>query len=155
MISDDSERGATVINDRSDARKRIGRGGMADILSAAICCSTGKWPYKVLFPEFAAESDSVEQFRQGGAVGGRPLHRNIIASIRLGQRGGHLLHRRGGGGRAARWPRSSPRPAADQPAGPAEIASEVAAALRFAQNDDHVTHHDIKPGDNVIGSTVR
>ena len=55
---------ATVINDRYEIHKRIGRGGMADVFSARDLLLDRQVAVKVLFPEFATDANFVERFRR-------------------------------------------------------------------------------------------
>ncbi len=50
---------ATVINDRYEIHKRIGRGGMADVFSARDLLLDRQVAVKVLFPEFATDANFV------------------------------------------------------------------------------------------------
>ena len=97
---------ATVINDRYEVHKRIGRGGMADVFSARDLLLDRQVAIKVLFPEFAIDANFVERFRreaQSAANLVAPQHRQ---RVRLGQVRRHLLHRdgRGAGTHARRHP---------------------------------------------------
>ncbi|MDA3010616.1 MAG: serine/threonine protein kinase, partial [Actinomycetota bacterium] len=55
---------ATVINDRYEVRRRVGRGGMADVFMAHDLLLNRDIAVKVLFPEFAVDPKFVERFRR-------------------------------------------------------------------------------------------
>ena len=59
-----NNRDATVINDRYEIHKRVGRGGMADVFLARDRLLDRQVAIKVLFPEFAVDPNFVERFRR-------------------------------------------------------------------------------------------
>ena len=69
---------ATVINDRYEIHKRIGRGGMADVFSALDLLLDRQVAVKVLFPEFATDANFVERFRREAQSAASLSHPNIV-----------------------------------------------------------------------------
>jgi len=69
---------ATVINDRYEIHKRIGRGGMADVFSARDLLLDRQVAVKVLFPEFAVDTNFVERFRREAQSAASLSHPNIV-----------------------------------------------------------------------------
>jgi eukaryotic-like serine/threonine-protein kinase len=69
---------ATVINDRYEIHKRIGRGGMADVFSARDLLLDRQVAVKVLFPEFATDANFVERFRREAQSAASLSHPNIV-----------------------------------------------------------------------------
>ncbi len=70
---------ATVINDRYQIHKRIGRGGMADVFSARDLLLDRQVAIKVLFPEFATDANFVERFRREAQSAASLSHPNIVS----------------------------------------------------------------------------
>jgi serine/threonine-protein kinase len=141
---------ATVINDRYEIHKRIGRGGMADVFSARDLLLDRQVAVKVLFPEFATDSNFVERFRREAQSAASLSHPNIVNVYDWGKyEGTYFIVMEEVQGRTladilATNKQLTPKQAA-------EIASEVAAALGFA-HDNHVAHRDIKPANILIGT---
>ena len=69
---------ATVINDRYEIHRRIGRGGMADVFSARDLLLDRQVAVKVLFPEFATDANFVERFRREAQSAASLSHPNIV-----------------------------------------------------------------------------
>ena len=70
---------ATVINDRYEVHKRIGRGGMADVFSARDLLLDRQVAMKVLFPQFATDENFVERFRREAQSAANLSHPNIVS----------------------------------------------------------------------------
>ncbi|MGE5210444.1 MAG: Stk1 family PASTA domain-containing Ser/Thr kinase [Acidobacteriota bacterium] len=141
---------ATVINDRYEIHKRIGRGGMADVFSARDLLLDRQVAVKVLFPEFATDANFVERFRREAQSAASLSHPNIVNVYDWGKyEGTYFIVMEEVQGRTLAEILSANKQLTSKQA--AEIASEVAAALGFA-HDNHVAHRDIKPANILIGS---
>ena len=141
---------ATVINDRYEIHKRIGRGGMADVFSARDLLLDRQVAVKVLFPEFATDSNFVERFRREAQSAASLSHPNIVNVYDWGKyEGTYFIVMEEVQGRTLAEILSTNGQLTSKQA--AEIASEVAAALGFA-HDNHVAHRDIKPANILIGT---
>ncbi len=141
---------ATVINDRYEIHKRIGRGGMADVFSARDLLLDRQVAVKVLFPEFATDENFVERFRREAQSAASLSHPNIVNVYDWGKyEGTYFIVMEEVQGRTLAEVLSTNKQLTSKQA--AEIASEVAAALGFA-HDNHVAHRDIKPANILIGS---
>lgn len=141
---------ATVINDRYEVHKRIGRGGMADVFSARDLLLDRQVAIKVLFPEFATDENFVERFRREAQSAANLSHPNIVNVYDWGKyEGTYFIAMEEVKGRTLADVLKSNRQLTSKQA--AEIASEVAAALGFAHEKD-VAHRDIKPANILIGS---
>ncbi len=141
---------ATVINERYEIHKRIGRGGMADVFSARDLLLDRQVAMKVLFPEFATDANFVERFRREAQSAANLSHPNIVNVYDWGRyEGTYFIAMEEVQGRTlADILKSNKQLTAKQAA---EIASEVAAALGFA-HEGGVAHRDIKPANILIGS---
>lgn len=141
---------ATVINDRYEIHKRIGRGGMADVFSARDLLLDRQVAVKVLFPEFATDANFVERFRREAQSAASLSHPNIVNVYDWGKYEGtyFIVMEEVQGRTLAEILKTNKQLTSKQAA---EIASEVAAALGFA-HDNHVAHRDIKPANILIGS---
>jgi eukaryotic-like serine/threonine-protein kinase len=141
---------ATVINDRYQIHKRIGRGGMADVFSARDLLLDRQVAIKVLFPEFATDANFVERFRREAQSAASLSHPNIVSVYDWGKyEGTYFIAMEEVQGRTLAEVLTTNKQLTSKQA--AEIASEVAAALGFA-HDNHVAHRDIKPANILIGS---
>jgi len=141
---------ATVINDRYEIHKRIGRGGMADVFSARDLLLDRQVAVKVLFPEFATDANFVERFRREAQSAASLSHPNIVNVYDWGKyEGTYFIVMEEVQGRTLAEILGSNKQLTSKQA--AEIASEVAAALGFA-HENHVAHRDIKPANILIGS---
>jgi serine/threonine-protein kinase len=141
---------ATVINDRYEIHKRIGRGGMADVFLARDLLLDRQVAVKVLFPEFAIDPNFVERFRREAQAAANLSHPNIVNVYDWGKYSGtYFITMEYVQGRTlAEILRTNRQLTAKQAA---EIASEVAAALGFA-HEAGLAHRDIKPANILIGS---
>ncbi|PIE31520.1 MAG: serine/threonine protein kinase, partial [Ilumatobacter coccineus] len=122
---------ATVINDRYQINKRIGRGGMADVFSAHDLLLDRQVAIKVLFPEFAVDPNFVERFRREAQAAANLSHPNIVNVYDWGKyQGTYFIAMEHVQGRTlAEILKTTKRL---KPMQAAEIASEVAAALGLA-----------------------
>jgi len=141
---------ATVINDRYEIHKRIGRGGMADVFSARDLLLDRQVAVKVLFPEFATDANFVERFRREAQSAASLSHPNIVNVYDWGKyEGTYFIVMEEVQGRTLAEILTTNKQLTSKQA--AEIASEVAAALGFA-HENHVAHRDIKPANILIGA---
>jgi len=141
---------ATVINDRYEVHKRIGRGGMADVFSARDLLLDRQVAIKVLFPEFATDENFVERFRREAQSAANLSHPNIVNVYDWGKyEGTYFIAMEEVQGRTLADILSHQKQLTSKQA--AEVASEVAAALGFA-HEKGVAHRDIKPANILIGS---
>ncbi len=140
----------TVINDRYEIHKRIGRGGMADVFSARDLLLDRQIAVKVLFPEYATDPNFVERFRREAQAAANLSHPNIVNVYDWGKyEGTYFITMEEVQGRTlAEILKTNKQLTAKQAA---EISSEVAAALGFA-HENGVAHRDIKPANILIGS---
>jgi serine/threonine-protein kinase len=147
-VSDSGQ--TTVINDRYEIVKRVGRGGMADVFLARDLLLDRQVAIKVLFPEFAVDPNFVERFRREAQSAANLSHPNIVNVYDWGKYSGtYFIAMEYVQGRTlAEILRTNKQLTAKQAA---EIASEVAAALGFAHEAD-LAHRDIKPANILIGS---
>lgn len=141
---------ATVINDRYEIQKRIGRGGMADVFLARDQLLDRQVAVKVLFPEFAVDPNFVERFRREAQSAASLNHPNIVHVFDWGRHGGtYFITMEYVQGRTLAEILRANRQLTSKQA--ADIGSEVAAALAFA-HDTGLAHRDIKPANILIGS---
>ena len=142
--------GATVINDRYEIHKRVGRGGMADVFLARDRLLDRQVAIKVLFPEFAVDPNFVERFRREAQAAANLSHPNIVSVYDWGKyEGTYFIAMEYVHGRSlAEILKTNTRLTPKQGA---EIASEVAAALGHA-HEAGLAHRDIKPANVMIGS---
>jgi eukaryotic-like serine/threonine-protein kinase len=141
---------ATVVNDRYEISKRIGRGGMADVFLARDQLLDRQVAVKVLFPEFAVDPNFVERFRREAQSAASLNHPNIVHVFDWGRHGGtYFITMEYVQGRTLAEILRANRQLTSKQA--ADIGSEVAAALAFA-HDSGLAHRDIKPANILIGS---
>ena len=145
-----SSGGATVINDRYEIHKRVGRGGMADVFLAKDLLLDRQVAIKILFPEFAIDPNFVERFRREAQAAANLSHPNIVNVYDWGKyEGTYFIAMEYVQGRTLAEILKTNNQLTPKQA--AEIASEVAAALGFA-HEAGLAHRDIKPANILIGS---
>jgi serine/threonine-protein kinase len=141
---------ATVVNDRYEIQKRIGRGGMADVFLARDQLLDRQVAVKMLFPEFAVDPNFVERFRREAQSAASLNHPNIVQVFDWGRHEGtYFITMEYVQGRTLAEILRANRQLTSKQA--ADIGSEVAAALAFA-HESGLAHRDIKPANILIGS---
>ena len=140
----------TIVNNRYELLKRIGRGGMADVFLGNDRLLDRQVAIKMLFPEFAVDPNFVERFRREAQAAANLNHPNIVNVFDWGKHAStYFIAMEYVDGRTlADILRSNGHLTSKQAA---EIASEVAAALGFAHAAGLV-HRDIKPANILIGT---
>ena len=141
----------TIVNNRYELLKRIGRGGMADVFLGNDRLLDRQVAIKMLFPEFAVDPNFVERFRREAQAAANLNHPNIVNVFDWGKHAStYFIAMEYVDGRTlADILRSNGHLTSKQAA---EIASEVAAALGFAHAAGLV-HRDIKPANILIGTS--
>jgi serine/threonine-protein kinase len=140
----------TVLNDRYEIERRIGRGGMADVFLARDLLLDRPVAIKVLFPEFATDPAFVERFRREAQAAANLSHPNIVAVYDWGRANGtYFMAMEYVPGRTLADVMRTTGPLTAHQA--STIALDVAAALAFA-HQNNVVHRDIKPANILIGS---
>ena len=83
-----SQSDATVLNQRYELQRRVGRGGMADVFLARDQLLDRPVALKVLFPEFAQDPAFVERFRREAQAAANLNHPNIVSVYDWGEAAG-------------------------------------------------------------------
>ncbi len=140
----------TVVNDRYELLKRIGRGGMADVFLAHDILLDRDVAVKVLFPEHAIDPNFVERFRREAQAVAGLNHPNIVSVYDWGQTGNtYFMAMEFVDGRTlAEALRRSGRMTAKSAA---TVAMAIANALAYAHRNN-VVHRDIKPANILMGN---
>jgi len=140
----------TVVNDRYELLKRIGRGGMADVFLAHDILLDRDVAVKVLFPEHAVDPNFVERFRREAQAVAGLNHPNIVSVYDWGQTGNtYFMAMEFVDGRTlAEALRRSGRMTAKSAA---TVAMAIANALAYAHRNN-VVHRDIKPANILMGN---
>ena len=146
-----SDNSRTIVNDRYEIGKRIGRGGMAEIFQAKDILLDRPVAMKVLFPEFATDPAFVERFRREAQAAANLNHPNIVAVYDWGKvNNTYYIAMEYVNGRTL----------ADilkqngtlTPMQVCDVMSEVASAL-ISAHQNGVIHRDIKPGNILVSTT--
>ena len=146
-----SDNSRTIVNDRYEIGKRIGRGGMAEIFQARDILLDRPVAMKVLFPEFATDPAFVERFRREAQAAANLNHPNIVAVYDWGKvNNTYYIAMEYVNGRTL----------ADilkqngtlTPMQVCDVMSEVASAL-ISAHQNGVIHRDIKPGNILVSTT--
>jgi eukaryotic-like serine/threonine-protein kinase len=146
-----STQGQQVFNGRYELRRKIARGGMADVFLAHDVMLNRPVAVKVLFPEFAVDPAFVQRFRGEAQAAANLGHPNIVSIFDWGEQDGtyYIVMEYVEGASLAQILRDEgpmePRRAAD-------IAADIASALGFAHSSG-VIHRDVKPGNVLLSPT--
>jgi len=145
-----SDNSRTIVNDRYEIGKRIGRGGMAEIFQARDILLDRPVAMKVLFPEFATDPAFVERFRREAQAAANLNHPNIVAVYDWGKVNNtyYIAMEYVNGRTLADILKQS---GTLTPMQVCDVMSEVASAL-ISAHQNGVIHRDIKPG-NILVST--
>jgi serine/threonine-protein kinase len=143
-----SQSDATVLNQRYELQRRVGRGGMADVFLARDQLLDRPVALKVLFPEFAQDPAFVERFRREAQAAANLNHPNIVSVYDWGEAAGtyYIVMEYIDGRSLAEVLRSEGRVRPDR-----AIDATIAIALaRASAHTSGVIHRDIKPANILI-----
>jgi len=146
-----SDNSRTIVNDRYEIGKRIGRGGMAEIFQARDVLLDRPVAMKVLFPEFATDPAFVERFRREAQAAANLNHPNIVAVYDWGKVNNtyYIAMEYVNGRTLADILKQS---GTLTPMQVCDVMSEVASAL-ISAHQNGVIHRDIKPGNILVSTT--
>ncbi len=146
-----SQNNRTIVNDRYEIGKRIGRGGMAEIFQARDILLDRPVALKVLFPEFATDPAFVERFRREAQAAANLNHPNIVGVYDWGKVNNtyYIAMEYVNGRTLADILKQS---GTLTPMQVCDLISEVASALISAHLNG-VIHRDIKPGNILVSTT--
>ncbi|MAU85898.1 MAG: hypothetical protein CMA21_04805, partial [Euryarchaeota archaeon] len=146
-----SENGSIIFGGRYELKKRLARGGMAEVFLAEDQLLGRPVAVKVLFPEFASDPNFVERFRREAQAAANLNHPNIVGVFDWGkERNTYYIVMEYVEGKTLSQliRKEGPLPAARV----AEIADGIASALGIAHKGD-VVHRDMKSGNVIISDT--
>ncbi len=146
-----SDKGSIVFGGRYELKKRLARGGMAEVFLGEDQLLGRPVAVKVLFPEFASDPNFVERFRREAQAAANLSHPNIVGVFDWGkERNTYYIVMEYVEGRTLSQiiRKEGPLPAARV----AEIADGIASALGFAHKGN-VVHRDMKSGNVIISDT--
>ena len=136
-----SENGSIIFGGRYELKKRLARGGLAEVFLAEDQLLGRPVAVKVLFPEFASDPNFVERFRREAQAAANLNHPNIVGVFDWGkERNTYYIVMEYVEGKTLSQliRKEGPLPAARV----AEIADGIASALGFAHKGD-VVHREI------------
>ena len=148
MTSTDNDN--RIFGNRYAIKRRIARGGMADVFLAQDNLLDRPVALKVLFPELSVDPSFVERFRREAQNAARLSHPNIVSVYDWGEeeKTYYIVMEYVDGQSLATELREH---GALVPQRAAIVGAEVAAALSFAHRNG-VIHRDVKPGNVLIDS---
>ena len=149
-MSDQGSSSPVVLNGRYELRRRIARGGMAEVYLARDQMLDRPVAIKVLYPEFAADPAFVERFRREAQAAANLNHPSIVGVYDGGTYGGtnFIVLEYVRGRTLAEELAEVGRLAPDRVA---EVGAAIAGALSFAHRSG-VVHRDVKPGNVLISA---
>ena len=145
-----AERPAPIFGGRYQLRRRIARGGMAEVYLAHDRMLDRPVALKVLFPELSTDQNFVERFRREAQAAANLSHPNIVSIYDWGEEQGtyYIVMELVDGRPLSTMLRNEGPLLADRAA---DIGAAVASALAFAHKNG-VVHRDVKPGNVLIDS---
>ncbi len=146
-----ADRPAPIFGGRYQLRRRIARGGMAEVFLAHDRMLDRPVALKVLFQELSTDPNFVERFRREAQAAANLSHPNIVSIYDWGEEQGtyYIVMELVDGRPLSTMLKAEGSLLADRAA---DIGAAVASALAFAHKHG-VTHRDIKPGNVLIDAT--
>jgi serine/threonine-protein kinase len=144
------QRSAPIFGGRYQIRRRIARGGMAEVFLAHDRMLDRPVALKVLFQELSTDPNFVERFRREAQAAANLSHPNIVSIYDWGEENGtyFIVMELIDGRPLSTLLKSEGTLLADRAA---DIGAAVASALAFAHKNG-VVHRDVKPGNVLIDS---
>ncbi len=145
-----ADRPAPIYGGRYQLRRRIARGGMAEVFLAHDRMLDRPVALKVLFPELSTDPNFVERFRREAQAAANLSHPNIVSIYDWGEEQGtyYIVMELVDGRPLSTLLKNEGPLLADRAA---DIGAAVASALEFAHKHG-VVHRDVKPGNVLIDS---
>ena len=143
-----ADRPAPIFGGRYQLRRRIARGGMAEVFLAHDRMLDRPVALKVLFPELSTDRNFVERFRREAQAAANLSHPNIVSIYDWGEEQGtyYIVMELVDGRPLSTTLKNEGPMLADRVA---DIGASVASALAFAHKNG-VIHRDVKPGNVLI-----
>ena len=143
-----ADRPAPIFGGRYQLRRRIARGGMAEVFLAHDRMLDRPVALKVLFPELSTDPNFVERFRREAQAAANLSHPNIVSIYDWGEEQGtyYIVMELVDGRPLSTMLKTEGPMLADRAA---DIGAAVASALAFAHKNG-VVHRDVKPGNVLI-----
>ena len=143
-----ADRPAPIFGGRYQLRRRIARGGMAEVFLAHDRMLDRPVALKVLFPELSTDRNFVERFRREAQAAANLSHPNIVSIYDWGEEQGtyYIVMELIDGRPLSTILKNEGPMLADRAA---DIGAAVASALAFAHKNG-VVHRDVKPGNVLI-----
>ncbi|MBI4728365.1 MAG: Stk1 family PASTA domain-containing Ser/Thr kinase [Acidobacteria bacterium] len=141
---------AKVLSKRYELSRKLGTGGMADVLLGRDRTLGRTVAVKMLLPQFAEDPHFIARFRREAQSAAALNHPNIVAVYDTGSDDGiNYIVMEFVDGKTLREIIREEGPLLPERAG--EVASEVCAALAFAHSRG-IVHRDVKPGNIMVTS---
>jgi len=143
-----ADRPAPIFGGRYQLRRRIARGGMAEVFLAHDRMLDRPVALKVLFPELSTDPNFVERFRREAQAAANLSHPNIVSIYDWGEEQGtyYIVMELVDGRPLSTLIKNEGPLLADRVA---DIGAAVASALASAHKNG-VVHRDVKPGNVLI-----